>query len=344
MSRDLSFHLMAAPSPHRHLVPAGVSLVGNAYVIRTMIPEIPHQVSLARVFRVADLTVARGLARFRLHRGIDYSTDLGASGPDLQEIWVDVDRARSVISSLWQAPPRSLIDLTSPVLDNCWSLFDHTRYSILHNWRLSSISPEAYSTAILLETMFRVDQLEHYSDKSKWIRTGAPTTSSDQQEQDPLDRGILKWAVASAENFLQGHDQPLTDDDWRPTFELVNKLLNLPISKDKEDNDSADTEDSGIAVASAYENLSHLARSRSDARQANRTLRTAQKTRLQYATKAVQTISATEAHNAETIEKSCQTLEVPVAASMNFPWYLVLVIMILFHFVTNKATFWFGQS
>lgn len=345
MSQDLSlsFHLLASPSPHRHLVPVIVSRAEGTYVIRTIDPEFPHQISLARVFGAAKIKVAHGLARFRLAKGIDYSIDLGASGPDMTDIWVDVNRARSLISVLWQNPPKSLIELTSPALDECWSLFDRTRHSILHNWSIASIAPAAYSTSLLLESVFSIDQVTPYTDKSKWIRTGMPGFSEDSHQQDVREREILKWSVISADRFLHGRDAVLPVEAWTLAVNSVLDLLNIPIHSNGKDEDK-DMQgvkgDFEINMAASYEALLQHARAHFLAGRLDRAAKPGKLDSPQYQSSMVQTEDPEDEIQVVTKDASCQTDTISTSSRSQLSKWVLIGVVILTSLLLNKIGTW----
>lgn len=238
---SLSFHLLVSSGKTNHLIPALVCSVNGIHIIRTLDPELPHQVSVARIFTCAGLSITDGLLKNKLERGIDYFVDLGVSGPKLLEIWTSVSKARTIIASLWpKMPPPELIDLTARSLDRCWTLYDITRSSLLHNWRIGIITTAAYSTALLLQSVFDIKDIVQNSDKTTWLRTGLPARGEDQEEdQDLLDVITLKWSVNAVERYLSKsrdvEDDTQVNPDWQEPVALMHEFLRVPQRVSDED-------------------------------------------------------------------------------------------------------------
>lgn len=258
MAPSLSFHLLSSSTRSKHLIPVLVSELDGTFILRTLDPEYPHQVSFARILHAANIPLVTGLVRFKLLEGLDYCTTLGVSGPNLTEIWISVSKARSLIAQIWSKPPVSLIELTSPALDPCWSLFDRTRSSLLHNWRISTISPVAYSTALLLEAIFAVDQVKHETDKSDWTRTGIPSINETGDDQDPLDVALITWSISASERFLTHTEESQILDEWSQVISAVNDLLDpedLLEEEHREPIDRPPSDQFEITVVASYEKI-----------------------------------------------------------------------------------------
>lgn len=243
---SLSFHLLTSSG---HCTPALVCAVDGIHIIRTIDPELPHQVSTARIFRSAGLSVCAGLIRTKLELSIDYFTDLGVSGPKLLEVWTSVQKTRSIIASLWQSPPQALIDLTSPALDKCWTLYDLTRSSLLHNWRLSYIAAEDYSTSLLLDAVFDLDDVVYQADKAAWIRTGLPQIAD--EIQDSLDAAMLRWSVNAVERYnqrMRGEESQDVETDWLLPLQTLHESLDVK-------NMPFEVENFEVTVAESYEQM-----------------------------------------------------------------------------------------
>ena len=212
---SLSFHLLSSRA--QVLIPALVGEVNGVYIIRTLDPELPHQITLSRVFKSAGLSTCYGLCHYGLERGIDYFTDLGSAGPKLYEIWTTVHKTRNLIQEVWRSPPSVLVELTSPALDGCWSLYDVTRSSMLHNWSLKSVRPEDYSTGALLDAVFDLDDVQCH-EKSDWLRTGLPQFV--ETEQDEYDAALIHWSVKAVERY---HDREEDDLSWLEVVNMSNR-------------------------------------------------------------------------------------------------------------------------
>lgn len=261
----LSFHLLNSSVQEKYLIPTIVCELGGIYVIRTLDPEDQHQISLARIFQAADLNIVDGLLRFELVESVDYHTKLGFSGPNLLEIWTNVTRVRSIVAELWRVPPRALMELLAPSLDTCWTLFDTTRSSLLHNWKLTSIAPESYSTSLLLRTAFMLQEIEYLTQKSKWIRSGIPRDSSAVYTQNQDDTAILKWSIAAAGRH-ESQDASHTDaDDWIQVISVIEKLYGLRSDTATEDMRRLRSSVAETAVAASFERLQRHATTKAQA-------------------------------------------------------------------------------
>lgn len=261
-------------------------------------------------------------------KGIDYSTDLGVSGPDMSDIWVDVNRARSLISEIWDDPPHSLVELTSPIFDRCWSLFDRTRHSVLHNWSLDTISPAAYSTSLLLSTIFSVDQVIHQEDRSQWIRTGMPEPTDDIHEQDVRERAILNWSVAAAERYLLNREALLHDKDWSLVVSSVMEFLGTSRSDERSDQEYRDVmKDFDVSMATSFEKLLAVSRARGDTRVVARAMKS-KTPELVSCARSTQTEVEQLQEALVMQDVACQTDAIPTSRD-NLSWYLTMGVVVL---------------
>lgn len=223
----ISYHMLSSAAGTRYPIPILVSCLKGVYIIRTLDPEQSHLISLARIFRAAGLSIVQGILKFKLHLGLDYTVHLGVAGPNIIDIWVEIGRARTIIALIWRTPPTQLIKLTSPTLDKCWSLFDPTRSSILHNWCLSTISPAEYSTRRLQETVFQIDDVHLIKDKSRWLRTGLPDMTIQSDDQSAIEVSMIQWASDAAQRVLYLQESELIIDHWTPVVEALYRRLGM---------------------------------------------------------------------------------------------------------------------
>lgn len=221
----LSFHLLPSAGSTQHRIAALVTVLEGTAVLRTFDPERDHLVSFGRILSLAGQTLVSGLIKYKLDRGIDYFLSLGASGPQLVEIWVPVQKARELLPLLFAQPPAPLEALLCSSLDKCFTLHDATRSSLLHNWARRCLPREEYSTSLLQASCFACSDIERIAAKRDWIRTSVTPAISAAEDvtQSSLDRSLILMSTEAAERATE---EPANDDDhWQDVLSQLDDLL-----------------------------------------------------------------------------------------------------------------------